>query len=84
MTANLYRGSLCLYRSVQKNVNVAMADTMAEAKALFDKRFSEITLGSLRACRCRSKCMPRHDASVSVRGTNAVSASRAMRPIEEV
>jgi hypothetical protein len=46
MTANLYRGSLCLHRSVQKNVHVAMADTMAEAKALF-KRFSEITLDEI-------------------------------------
>ena len=57
MTANLYRGSLCLHRSVQKNVNVAMADTMAEAKALFDKRFSEITLDEI---------APRLSVSVSV------------------
>lgn len=32
---------------VEKNVNAVMADTMAEAKALFSKRFGEITLDEI-------------------------------------
>ncbi len=32
---------------VEKNVNAVMADTMAEAEALFAKRFGEITLDTL-------------------------------------
>ena len=32
---------------VEKNVNAVMADTMAEAVALFDKRFGELTLDQI-------------------------------------
>lgn len=42
---------------VEKNVNAVMADTMADAEALFTKRFSEITLDEI---------APRRPVSVSV------------------
>lgn len=38
------QGSDCL---VEKNVNAIMADTMAEAKSLFEKRFGEVTVDDL-------------------------------------
>lgn len=44
---------------VEKNVNAVMSDTMAEAQALFAKRFSEITLDEI---------APRRPVPVSVHG----------------
>ena len=41
---NRSQSSGCL---VEKNVNSIMADTFAEAKALFAKRFGEVSLGEL-------------------------------------
>ena len=41
---NRSQSSGCL---VEKNVNAIMADTLAEAKALFAKRFGEVTLDEL-------------------------------------
>ncbi len=41
---NRSQSSDCL---VEKNVNAIMADTMAEAKALFARRFGEVTLDQL-------------------------------------
>ena len=64
---NRSQSSDCL---VESNVNAIMADTMAEAKALFAKRFGEVTLDQL---------VPRRPVSLSV---HAKIDQRCLPPID--